>query len=211
MPEEIELKLRLNAADIPRLKRSQVIRQYLMGKPLSRKLTSIYYDTPELDLLKAEVSVRVRRMSGRWFQSIKTAGHAQDGLHARLEWEDLLEVGAPDFEKMRSIDQVDIANLLSKPHLQAALKPIFSTVVTRTEWQLQLAQSHLELALDIGHVVIEGENVEDICELEIELKSGQASAITAFADQLRTRFALVEENVSKAQVGYRTYLQRHKN
>lgn len=211
MPEEIELKLRLNAADMPRLKRSQVIRQHLIDKPASRKLTSIYYDTPDLDLLKAKVSVRVRRMTGRWFQSIKTAGHAQNGLHARLEWEDLLEIGAPDFEKMRSIDQPDIATLLSNTGLQAALKPIFSTVVTRTEWQLQVAQSHLELALDIGHVVIEGEKLEDICELEIELKSGQAADITKFAEQLRARFVLVEENVSKAQVGYRAYLRRHKN
>jgi triphosphatase len=211
MPEEIELKLCLNAADIPRLKRSQVIRQYLMDKPLTRKLTSIYYDTPSLDLLKAGVSVRVRRMSGQWFQSIKTAGQAQNGLHARHEWEDLLEVGAPDFEKMRSIDQADIASLLSKPQLQTALKPIFSTIVRRTEWQLQVAQSYLELALDIGHVVIEGKNVEGICELEIELKSGHASAIKQFADPLKTEFALVEENVSKAQLGYRAHLKHHKN
>lgn len=206
MPEEIELKLRLNAADIPDLKRSPVIQQHLIGKPLSRELTSIYYDTPKLDLLNAEVSVRVRHMSGRWFQSIKTAGQAHGGLHARLEWEDLLDAGAPDFEKMRCIDRADIANLLSNPQLQIALKPIFSTVVMRTEWQLQLEQSQLELALDIGHVVIDGANVEDICELEIELKSGNASAIKLFADQLRTKFALVEENVSKAQLGYRAYL-----
>lgn len=211
MSEEIELKLRLNAADIPDLKRSQVIQQHLIGKPLSRELTSIYYDTPELDLLKAEVSVRVRHMFGRWFQSVKTAGQAHDGLHARLEWEDLLDTGTPDFEKMRCIDNVDIANLLSNPQLQVALKPIFSTAVMRTEWQLQVAQSQLELALDIGHLVIDGENIEDICELEIELKSGNASAIKPFADQLRTKFALVEENVSKAQLGYFAYLQRHKN
>jgi triphosphatase len=211
MPEEIELKLRLNAADIPRLKRSQLIRQHLTATPRSRKLTSIYYDTHELDLLKAEVSVRVRHMSGRWFQSVKTTGTAQDGLHTRLEWEDLLDTGTPDFEKMRCIDRTDIANLLSEQPLQAALKPIFSTVVKRTEWQLQFDQSQLELALDMGHVVMDSINVEDICELEIELKSGHASAIEQFADQLRTEFALVEENTSKAQLGYRAYLQRHKN
>lgn len=211
MVEEIELKLRLSAADIPRLKRSQVIRQHLIGKPLSRELTSIYYDTPKLDLLEAGLSVRVRHMSGRWFQSVKTAGQAHNGLHERLEWEDLLDTGAPDFEKMRCIDNAAIANLLSNPQLQLALKPIFSTVVMRTEWQLQLEQSHLELALDIGHIVIDGVNVEDICELEIELKSGHASVIHQIADQLRTKFVLVEENVSKAQLGYRAYLKHHKN
>lgn len=211
MPEEIELKLRLNAADIPRLMHSEIIQQHLISKPTSQELTSIYYDTPELDLLKAEVSVRVRHMSGRWFQSIKTAGQAHDGLHARLEWEDLLDADKPDFEKMRCIDNANIAKLLSNQQLQAALEPIFSTVVMRTEWQLHQAQSQLELALDIGHVEIDGENVEDICELEIELKSGHPSAITEFADQLRTEFPLVEENVSKAQLGYHAHLKRHKN
>lgn len=211
MPEEIELKLRLNPSDIPRLKRSHTVRQYLIGKPLSRKLTSIYYDTPELALLKAEVSVRLRHMSGRWFQSVKTAGHAHEGLHARLEWEDLLETGVPDFEKMRGIDNAETAKLLSNPQLQVALKPIFSTVVMRTEWQLHVEQSHLELALDIGHVVIDGRDVEDICELEIELKSGHTSAIKLCADRLRTEFALVEENISKAQLGYQTYQQSYKN
>lgn len=211
MPEEIELKLRIDAADIPRLKRSALVRQHMLGKAKTRKLTSIYYDTPTLALLHSKVSVRVRRMSGRWFQSIKTSGQATDGLHARLEWEDLLQTGAPDFEKMRTIDHADIAELLSKPSLQTSLQPIFSTVVKRTEWQIQWKQAYLELALDIGHVVIDNENAAEICELEIELKSGDADAIQEFFEQLKSGFKLTKENTSKAQLGYGLYLQLHKN
>lgn len=211
MPEEIELKLRINAKDIPRLKRSPLVRQHVVGKPQTRKLTSIYYDTPSLALLHSKVSVRVRRMSGRWFQSIKTSGQATDGLHTRLEWEDLLQTGVPDFEKMRIIDHAGIAESLSKPALQSSLQPIFSTVVQRTEWQIQWKQAHLELALDIGHVVIDNENVAEICELEIELKSGDADAIQEFFNQLQSEFKLTKENTSKAELGYGLYLQRLKN
>ncbi len=211
MPEEIELKLRIDAKDIPRLKRSALVRQHLVGKPQTRKLTSIYYDTPTLALLQSNISVRVRRMSGRWFQSIKTSGQATEGLHARLEWEDLLQTGAPDFEKMRIIDHDGIRALLCSPALQASLHPIFSTMVKRTEWQIQWKQKHLELALDIGHVVIDNENTAEICELEIELKTGDTDAIQEFFEQLQSGFKLTKENISKAQLGYSLYLQRHKN
>ena len=211
MPEEIELKLRLNLADVPRLKRSQAIRKFLLGKPRTRKLTSIYYDTPDLELMHAAVSLRVRHMSGKWYQSVKTAGMADAGLHSRLEWEDILKQGKPDFEKICSIDAADIVSLFSDPALQAKLSPIFSTAVKRTEWQLNIDQSNLELALDIGHVVISGEEVATICELEIELKSGNPEDIQVFAALLKRQFPLREENVSKAQLGYKFYRQLHKN
>jgi triphosphatase len=210
MPEEIELKLRINAKDIPRLKRSPLVRQHVVGKPQTRKLTSIYYDTPSLALLRSKVSVRVRRMSGRWFQSIKTSGQATDGLHSRLEWEDLLQSGHPNFDKMQAIDHVGIRQLLTDSSMQASLQPIFSTVVKRTEWQIQWQQTHLELALDIGHVVIANTEVTEICELEIELKSGDADAIQAFAKHLQSEFKLTKENSSKAELGYSLYLQQQR-
>lgn len=210
MPEEIELKLRLSQADALRIKRSQSIRQYLVDKPRTRKLTSIYYDTPDLRLMHAAVSLRVRHMSGKWYQSVKTSGVADAGLHSRLEWEDMLKRGNPDFGNICNINATDIASLFSEPALQANLSPIFSTVVKRTEWQLKIHQSKLELALDIGHVVIRDEEVAEICELEIELKSGDPADILALATLLKRQFPLQEENVSKAQLGYKLYRQSAK-
>lgn len=64
MPNEIELKLRIAKADIPRLRHHAVIRHHLMQKAITRRLVSTYYDTPNLQLFDKRVSLRVRRMSG---------------------------------------------------------------------------------------------------------------------------------------------------
>jgi triphosphatase len=204
MPSEIELKLRLAASDIPRLRRHRLVRQHCIGRPVSRKLTSIYYDTPHLDLLKAGISLRVRRMSGGWFQSIKTAGKASDGLHDRQEWEDLLHRGAPDFAK---ITDPWLRTIFDDADLRAALRPIFTTAVKRTEWQLDTGRGHIEMALDIGHLMIEDQALADICEVELELKHGDEDQLFTFADQLQETIALHAENTSKAELGYAFYLK----
>ncbi|MDP2247769.1 MAG: CYTH domain-containing protein [Nitrosomonadales bacterium] len=211
MPEEIELKLRLNPIDIVRLKRSHLVRQHLVGKPRTRKLVSIYYDTPTLQLMRAAISLRIRHMSGKWYQSVKTTGTAVAGLHSRLEWEDILKQGKPDFMKISQIDVPEIASLFANQAMQNLLAPIFNTEVKRTEWQLKLRHSSLELALDVGHVVINGKKLADICELEIELKSGSMEDIHTLATQLQQRFALDGENTSKAQLGYVLYQDLNKN
>lgn len=201
---EIELKLRINKEDIPRFKRQKVIKQHLASKPRTRRLISIYYDTPDLQLVKAGLSLRVRRMSGGWFQSIKTAGSVIKGLHNRMEWEDLLHSGKPDFNKITDPALIEV---FANPALQAALKPIFITDVKRTEWQLKLPEGQIELALDIGALVIEHQTKADICEIELELKSGNESQLFEFAKALQKNITLNPENISKAELGYRFYQQ----
>ena len=205
MSSEIELKLRIAAADIPRLRRHRMVRQLGVSRAVTRKLASIYYDTPELSLLKAGISLRVRRMSGGWFQSIKTAGKASGGLHARQEWEDLLHRGQPDFAK---ITEPWLRAIFDDTQLRAALRPIFTTDVKRTEWQLDTGQGLIEMALDVGHLVIDGTVQADICELELELKQGEQQQLFDFAQALQQSIPLQPEDTSKAELGYAFYLKR---
>lgn len=207
MAEEIELKLQLNPGDIASLKRCRLLRRYATARARTRRLLSIYYDSLELTLLQADISLRIRRMSGRWYQSVKTAGQVQSGLHSRLEWEDCLSRGKPDFEKINRIDHPQ-TRLLANPRLQNLLRPIFSTDVKRTEWQLEVQNSTIELALDVGQLVLDGRLAAPICELELELKSGKIADIMLLARQLQERYALQEENTSKAELGYQHYKKR---
>ena len=133
MANEIELKLRIDAADVARLRRHPALLRPLHGEPLTRRLTSIYYDTPDLRLLDAAISLRVRHMAGGWFQAVKGAGHSLGGLHQRMEWEDVIAGDAPDFGK---ITEPGLAAIFADPALRSALRPIFVTDVERTEWQL---------------------------------------------------------------------------
>lgn len=202
MPNEIELKLRIAATDVPRLRRHRALRQHLVSRPVTRKLTSIYYDTPGLQLLDAAISLRVRRMSGNWFQAVKAAGHSLAGLHQRMEWEDIIARGQPDFSK---ITEPVLARIFADQVLRDALEPIFITEVNRTEWQLQYADgSAIEMALDLGELQV-GRKKDAIREIELELKHGKPGHLFELALVLQADIPLHIENVSKAQRGYAYY------
>jgi len=202
MPNEVELKLRINPAHVARLRRHPAIVDALIGKPVTRKLTSIYYDTPDLQLLDAHVSLRLRRMSGNWFQAVKAAGSSLAGLHQRMEWEDIIAAGRPDFSK---INDPALMPVFASDELRAALQPIFVTEVQRSEWQLTMADGSLiEMALDRGGLRVK-EITQPICEVELELKSGHASQLFDLALRLQADIPLHIENASKAQHGYAYY------
>lgn len=202
MPNEVELKLRIAAADVPRLRHHPAITGITVGKPITRKLTSIYYDTPPLALLDAGLSLRVRRMSGGWFQAVKGAGHSLAGLHQRMEWEDIIARGEPDFSK---ITDPALTRIFDEPALRAALRPIFTTDVRRTEWQLEPTDgSQVEMALDLGELIV-GDSREAISEVELELKQGEPARLFELALALLDDIPLWIENVSKAQRGYACY------
>lgn len=202
MANEVELKLRIRAADIPRLKQHPALTGNLLEAPVTRKLTSIYYDTPDLALLDAGLSLRVRRMAGGWFQAVKAAGHSLAGLHQRMEWEDIIAHGAPDFSKI--VDPA-LTRVFDDAALRRTLLPIFTTDVHRTEWQLQTPDgSHVEVALDLGKLIAGGAR-EPIREIELELKDGHPASLFRLALALMEAMPLWLENVSKAQRGYVHY------
>lgn len=202
MQNEIELKLLINARDILRLRRHPAIRNHLTAEPVTRRLISTYYDTPDLRLLDQSISLRVRRMSGGWFQAVKGSGHALAGLHQRFEWEDIIARGTPDFTK---ITEPSLARIFADQALRAALQTVFLTDVQRTEWQLTYPDgTELEVALDLGLLKVR-EQSEPIAEVEIELKKGEAFHLFELAATLQKTIPLQIENMSKAERGYRHY------
>ncbi len=202
MPDEIELKLRINRRHAARLRQHPVILAASVGKPVTRKLTSSYFDTPQLTLLDSGINLRVRRMSGEWFQAVKGGGSAVSGLHQRKEWEDIVASGQPDFTKIQ--DPV-LQKKFADQSLRDALKPIFITEVRRTAWHLAFDNGdEVELALDIGHLIVNGEK-DPISEIELELKKGQAGRLFDLALQLQQDIPLELENISKSQRGYEHY------
>ncbi len=185
-----------------RLRRHAAIRQHLTDKPVTRRLVSIYYDTSDLQLLKKKISLRVRRMSGGWFQAVKGSGHSLAGLHQRLEWEDIIAHGHPDFTK---ITEPSLAKIFADQTLRDALQPIFLTDVKRTEWQLAYEDgTAIEVALDLGRLEI-GAHSEPISEVELELKKGKAWRLFELAALLQQTIPLQIENISKAERGYRHF------
>jgi len=198
---EVELKLTIESKDTPLLWRHPCIVTAAIGKPVRHKLITSYYDTPDLKLYKAGISLRIRRISGQWVQSIKSIEKAQAGLHQRMEWEDVIASGHPDFTK---INKKPLNRIFANPKLRDAINPIFRTEILRTELQLAFDDDRLELALDIGQLVV-GETKEKISEIELELKEGARGRLFELALQLQRTIPLRLKNVSKAQHGYAFY------
>ena len=204
MANEIELKLSIGETDAERLNQHPAITERLIAEPWTRQLTSTYYDTPELTLLDSGLNLRVRCMSGSFFQAIKSTGKSVGGLHERLEWEDLLTKNEPDFSK---ITEPHLVNLFADSALRSALRPIFMVDVMRTDWQLQFADgSKIEASVDIGDLKIRQDGtlqtIRPIHELEIELKQGKTAYLFELALALQQDIPLKIENGSKAQMGY---------
>lgn len=204
MANEIELKLRIDESCASLLDRHPAINDYLKEQPWTRKLVSIYYDTPDFSLLDAGLNLRVRSMSGGWFQAIKSTGKSIAGLHQRLEWEDLLTKNEPDFNK---ITEPHLANIFADQKLRDALKPIFIVDVVRTDWLLNYNDgSVIEVSVDIGDLKSSTDQAcEHICpiqELEIELKQGSTYHLFELALALQQDIPMSIENGSKAQMGY---------
>jgi hypothetical protein len=82
---EIELKLSISAEDAHKLGRLPAIRRSASGRARTQALHSVYYDTPEFDLRRSGVALRLRRDRGRWIQTLKGACEVQGGLHLRQE------------------------------------------------------------------------------------------------------------------------------
>ncbi|WP_343676584.1 CYTH domain-containing protein [Paraburkholderia heleia] len=177
------------------------------GKPgRAIRLENIYFDTPALALARARSALRLRRAPEGWLQTFKTVGMAQNGLHARHEWEMPVAGEALEIDRLlHECDEAGVSTALSDA--AANLIPLFRTDFTRTLWTLEVDGARVEAAIDQGEVTAEvnGETRRTpICEIELELKSGDEAALHSLAAQLAQALpGLAPDDVSKAQRGYR--------
>ena len=199
MTVEIELKLAVSPAGLKRLLRAPALQSLALSAARSQTLDSTYFDTAALDLTRAGIALRLRKLGRRWVQTLKTRGSSQAGLHARGEFETAAPGGVIDLDALCALDGV--AKLLA-PFRASELKPLFTTAFRRTALDVQLAEGgSAELAFDLGEIRADGQ-VDPISEVEIELKSGSPRELYALARQLLALEPVHIDNRSKAQRGF---------
>jgi len=197
MATEIELKLQLD----PKSVRKLLTHTLLSGIPNSKQhLLNTYYDTPELSLRARRIAMRFRKKGWEWLLTVKSSEPASGGLAVRNEWETAAVPGVFDFSH---VDASELRQFFEQSSDQ--LEPVFTTDFRRQAWQLQCGESHIEMALDRGHIAARGRR-EAICEVELELLSGRVEDIFALTRQLQAHIKLHPAIASKAERGYRLYL-----
>ncbi|WP_086973341.1 CYTH domain-containing protein [Caballeronia glebae] len=173
------------------------------GKPI--ELANVYFDTPDCALAKAKSALRLRRTPAHWLQTYKTLGKSVAGLSNRQEWELPVEGEALEIDALLAACD----NAAAREALERAapeLVALFKTDFRRTLWDIEREGSQIEVALDIGEITAEVDGTTrrgEISELELELKSGEESALSMLAAELRGAFPEIDpEDLSKAQRGY---------
>ena len=198
---ETELKLAARASDLPAVRRALETMAASSGnapRASRTRLVSTYYDTPDQALARRGSTLRVRRARGKFVQTVKSEGIAGESNLARGEWEDRVASKTPDPRAAQT-------GAFLSPEIAAALQPVFRTEVSRLIIPLAPAPAtQIEAAIDRGRIRNGNDTPpEPISEVELELKSGQPTALYDVALQLLQVAPLRLERRSKAERGYR--------
>lgn len=191
---ELELRLRV----LPR-QRATLLQALGRRKLAQVSLAARYFDTADLLLARHGLALRLRREGAQWVQALKAT---LPGSLERLEDEVRLDGPATRARPELHADTragKRLQALLAR-HGQPALLLVWRTDVTRTLRRLQSHGADIEWALDEGRVEA-GDRGRDVCELELELKGGDAAGLFAAAHDWLGRHGLWLDVVSKAERG----------
>lgn len=150
-------------------------------------METTYFDTPSSALSARHYTLRRRLENGHSVCTLKTpAGKA------RAEWELDCPTIAEAMEKFPTLGcPEDFAEIVKE-----GILPVCGAKFTRIAKTLVFPEGTLELALDEG-VLMGGEKEIPLCEIEVELKSGEVAFCDLFAKTLAARFRLTRQKSSK--------------
>ena len=202
--KELELKLELTPEELQRVGAHPALDDLTVGKPVTRVLRSIYFDTPDHRLRARGISLRLRAIGDQWVQTVKGGKGVKNGVSNPDELEAVVARPEPD---LAAIDDVKVRRAIERVARRSALEPQFETIVTRTTRQLHSEKGDLELALDEG-VVRTGAAEGKLCEAELELKAGSPECLLETAAALFSAEPIRLADATKADRGYELALGR---
>lgn len=208
----IEVELKLSAS----VEKIQQVKQWLKDVGCSTEtsaelewqqkyLQNIYFDTKNHRLRETDIGLRIRKDGERFIQSVKSAGRVVGGLYQRNESEhDIPE----ETLQLELVDEPYLMILLEEAEEEdGPLAPVFTTNFSRDVVTIDYNGAEVEVALDQGQISCVGDDVTDekldLCEVELELKEGDASVLFELGQELIEKFELALDSESKAERGYR--------
>ena len=197
---EIELKLRASPETVDRLLAAPLLAAGIPGLANAQNLDSAYYDTPDLQLQKRGVSLRVRREGDRFVQTVKTGGAAA-GAFDRREWQTIV----PDLAARPDWVMDSKARALLGHLAPDELTEICRTCIERETRVIGYPHDGeiaiIEVAFDRGTLEA-GDRTEPTAEVELELLKGNKQALYSLALDLHEIAPMQVEVRSKAARAY---------
>ena len=176
---------------------SPLLRTIRNGTRRPASVVSVYYDTDTQKLRRNGLTLRVRRIGRHYVQTVKQESSASSALMDRHEWEHDLPEGKPN---LALAEGTGLASILGKK-LFAKLKPLFETRVRRRVYPIKSGGSEIELTIDKGTLAA-GRRSSPICEVELELKSGNAAELFKVARAMAEQVPIQLSVTSKSERGY---------
>ncbi|WP_454688503.1 CYTH and CHAD domain-containing protein [Achromobacter aloeverae] len=186
---EQELKLHVPAAS------RKALEQEVKQRDASRiRLHAMYFDTPDRELARARVAIRLRREGNVWVQTLKTPGN---NAITRIELNHPRPGPILDLSVYAGTEvEATLAGLKGELGLR------YETDVTRLIRKVRNRQGTVEIAYDRG-LLRAGALELPISEIEFELMSGKPAALFTAARAWLRRHGLVMDARSKSERGDR--------
>ena len=192
MASEIELKYALSQ-DLTTEDIFSSVSDFFCGEIKTLKMHSIYFDTKDNLLATSRTSLRLRRENDLSVVTVKTPKSSDGALASRGEWQVEAESVPLAISLLSETDCPEIIFKLSEEDLIVVAEFSFTRKMAYIKTELFEA----ELCVDIGYLSPDGVLKAPLNELEIELKSGNISALCAFGNELCSKFNLKPERLSK--------------
>ena len=201
---EFELKLVFPAEKLPAIEKFLICK----GGLRRQRLQAAYIDTPDFRLARAGIALRLRKEGRQWVQTLKTGTSSS---FDRLEHEIVVPhrgKGIPAWSLAAHADHPAGA-ILMKALVNTSAEALavrYSTDIWRRKVHIKARNGVVEYVLDLGQIKAlnaQGkEKIVPVMELEIELLSGQRSAVIAHALMMVKRFGAYVDTRGKAQQGF---------
>jgi len=195
----VKLHFDLAPAQLPRLRRTDVIRRYSQGPSTTTRQRIVHFDTSALDLHRRGVALVLRSQNSVWTQEIRHTDYdAEDTSEPpRHEWQ--VPESVLDLSLLR---RTSFAGLLKKKHVRRSLVPIFSMRFSHTVLPLSLGDDcKATLHTDIGETTA-GSRKQQVCKARLELESGDPTRLFAVALDLLRSIPMRLSNRTMEERGY---------
>ncbi len=203
MGSEIEIKLSVKSEDVL----SEILDDERLKKDFGHftiiSMNADYYDTRELDLLKHNLVIRIRKENGEYVCTVKKrTKELESGILVRGEWNKEIP------SKTIKLDYFpEVKDEMEEIIGGKELVEIVETDFIRRTLDINYKNSVFELAVDYGKIIARHKEVL-IMEVEIELKEGFEEEIVPFIDEYLKDYDLKVETESKFSRGVALFMKK---